>query len=169
MYTRFMNLWVDFRSSFWFVPSLLMVISAASAFFLVWFDVTYGTAVTEAYPVFEMSPPAARSILAAIVGAMVTSTGVVFSITIVALSLASSQFGSRLIRTYRNRKTTHFTLGIFVATSLYCILVMTTIREVNDFAFVPTTAVRYGASRLKARFKKSWAQKAQSGCSTTNY
>lgn len=108
------------------------------------FDQTWGRGIVEAYPMFEMSPPAARSILSSIVGAMVSTTGVVFSITIVALSLASSQFGSRLIRTYRNRRTTHFTLGIFVSTSLFSILVLASIREVNDYAFVPTASVIVG-------------------------
>ena len=144
MYTRISNIWSNFRSSFWFVPTILMILATITAFTMIRFDKTWGQGIVEAYPMFEMSPPAARSILSSIVGAMVSTTGVVFSITIVALSLASSQFGSRLIRTYRNRRTTHFTLGIFVSTSLFCILVMASIREVNDFAFVPTASVIVG-------------------------
>ena len=100
--------------------------------------------IVDAFPIFKMSPPAARSILSSIVGAMISATGVVFSMTIVALSLASSQFGSRLIRTYRGRRSTHFTLGIFVSTSLYCILVLSCIREIGDYVFVPTLSVGLG-------------------------
>lgn len=122
----------------------MMVLATLVAFSMIHFDKTYGKGIIIAYPMFEMSPPAARSILSSIVGAMVTSTGVVFSITIVALSLASSHFGSRLIRTYRNRRTTHFTLGIFVSTSLFCILVLASIREVTDLQFVPTASVVVG-------------------------
>ena len=144
MYTRILNIWADFRSSFWFIPLVMMAVATLSAFFMIRFDSTYGKQIITAYPMFEMSPPSARSILSSIVGAMVTSTGVVFSITIVALSLASSQFGSRLLRTYRNRRTTHFTLGIFVSTSLFCILVLASIREVNDLNFVPTASVVAG-------------------------
>ena len=144
MYTRLLNSWSNFRSSFWFVPTLLMFLATFAAFGMIHFDDAFGKEIVRAYPFFEMSPPAARSILSSIVGAMVSSTGVVFSITIVALSLASSQFGSRLIRTYRNRRTTHFTLGIFVSTSLFCILVLASIRELNDTAFVPTASVVVG-------------------------
>lgn len=121
-----------------------MVAATFVAFILIGLDTTYGHHITEAFPMFRMSPSAARSVLSAIVGAMVTSTGVVFSITIVALSLASSQYGSRLIRTYRGRRTTHFTLGIFVSTSLYCILVLASIREIGEFSFVPTVSVTVG-------------------------
>ena len=144
MYTRLLNVWENFRSSFWFVPAILMTVATLGAFAMVSLDSKVDDAIVEAFPLFEMSPPAARSILSSIVGAMISATGVVFSMTIVALSLASSQFGSRLIRTYRGRKTTHFTLGIFVSTSLYCILVLACIREVNDFSFVPTLSVGVG-------------------------
>ena len=144
MYTRLSNIWSNFRSSFWFVPTVLMFFATVTAFGMIQFDKTWGQEFVKVYPDFEMSPPAARSILSSIVGAMVSTTGVVFSITIVALSLASSQFGSRLIRTYRNRRTTHFTLGIFVSTSLFCILVLASIREVNEAAFVPISSVIFG-------------------------
>jgi len=123
---------------------MLMIVATFGAFGMIWSDNTWGRDIVSDFPMLEMSPPAARSILSSILGAMVSTTGVVFSITIVALSLASSQFGSRLIRTYRNRKTTHFTLGIFVSTSLFAILVLTSIREVGDYSFVPTLSVITG-------------------------
>ena len=144
MYARLINAWDDARSSFWFLPALMMLAATIAAVVFVQFDATVGRSLLKPYPILELSPPAARSILSSIVGAIVTSTGVVFSMTIVALSLASSQFGSRLIRTYRNRRSTHFTLGIFVATSLFCILVLASIRETESHQFVPTTAVGVG-------------------------
>lgn len=107
-------------------------------------DKAYASEIVETIPFLEMSPPAARSILSSIVSAMVSTTGVVFSITIVALSLSSTHFGSRLIRTYRKRRTTHFTLGILVSTSLFCILVLSSIREVDGTHFVPVTSVGMG-------------------------
>jgi uncharacterized membrane protein len=144
MYTKLLDVWSKFRSSFWFLPTILMFLATVLAFAMIRFDRTYGQAIITAYPMFEMSPPAARSILSSIVGAMVSTTGVVFSITIVALSLASSQFGSRLIRTYRDRRTSHVTLGIFVSTSLFCILVLASIREIGEIRFVPTASVIIG-------------------------
>lgn len=144
MYTWFLNKWENIRSSFWFVPAILMAGAAVAAWLLIRLDAAIDNRFVAAANWMELSPPAARSILSSIVGAIVTSTGVVFSITIVALSLASSQFGSRLIRTYRNRRSTHYTLGIFVATSLYCILVLASIRENGDYQFVPTISVATG-------------------------
>ena len=143
MNTRLLNYLENFRSSFWFVPSILMFSAVAGAFLMVNLDAQVELTILEAFPFLELSPSAARSILSSIVGAMISSTGVVFSMTIVALSLASSQFGSRLIRTYRSRRSTHFTLGIFVSTSLYCILVLASIRD-TDLVFVPLLSVGLG-------------------------
>lgn len=144
MYTWLRNTWENFRSSFWFVPTLLMVGAAVAAWLMIQIDSQIEDRFAATWYRIELSPPAARSILSSIVGAIVTSTGVVFSITIVALAQASSQFGSRLIRTYRNRRSTHFTLGTFVGTSLYCILVLVSIRENGEQQFVPTVAVTAG-------------------------
>ena len=144
MYTRLLNVWENFRSSFWFVPANLMIAAAVGAYLMVSLDSKVDASIVKEFPIFRMSPPAARSILSSIVGAMISATGVVFSMTIVALSLASSQFGSRLIRTYRSRRSTHFTLGIFVSTSLYCILVLSCIRELESYSFVPTLSVGLG-------------------------
>ncbi len=140
MYTRLLSIWDSFRTSFWFVPANMMLLAAFAALLLVQFDSRFPGAVASGFPVVQMQPATARSILSSIVSAMVTSTGVVFSITIVALSLASSSFGSRLVRTFQNRRSTQFALGIFVSTSLYCILVLTTIREL-DYQFVPVLSV----------------------------
>lgn len=144
MYTRILNTWSQFRESFWFLPSLLIIAAIITAFLMIGFDKSYGSEVVKRLPFLEMSPPAARSILSSIVAAMVSTTGVVFSITIVALSLSSSHFGSRLIRTFRNRLSTHFALGIFVSTSLFCIIVLASIRELDALQFVPTTSVALG-------------------------
>jgi uncharacterized membrane protein len=144
MRTRLLNIWEFFRNSFWFVPAVMMFVAILMAAALIFFDASFKESAYNDQSWIQMNPPAARSILSSIVGAMVTSTGVVFSITVVALTLASSQFGSRLIRTYRNRRSTHFTLGIFVSTSLFCILTLASIREAEAYRFVPTTAVAVG-------------------------
>ena len=66
--------------------------------------------------IYSGGPDGARTILSVIAGSMITVAGVVFSITIVVLSLASSQFGPRLIRNFITIKTNQMVLGTFVAT-----------------------------------------------------
>lgn len=83
----------------------------------------------------------ARSILSTIAGSMITVAGVVFSITIVALTLASSQFGPRLLRNFVRDTVNQVVLGTFVATYLYCLLVLREVRDINETSFVPYLSV----------------------------
>jgi uncharacterized membrane protein len=88
------------------------------------------------------TPDSARAGLGAIAGAMVTVAGVVLSITVVALSMTSSQYGPRLIRSFMEQPATQIALGAFVATSLYCFLVLRAVRGgEDDVSFVPHLAV----------------------------
>jgi uncharacterized membrane protein len=72
---------------------------------------------------------------------MITVAGTVFSITIVALTLASSQFGPRLLRNFVGDTGVQITLGTFTATFLYCIFVLRTVRAVDEGAFIPSIAI----------------------------
>jgi uncharacterized membrane protein len=73
------------------------------------------------------SADAARQILTALAAAVITVVGVVFSITIVTLTLASTQFGPRMLRNFIRDRGTQFTLGTFVATFVYSTLVLISI------------------------------------------
>ena len=70
---------------------------------------------------------AARQILTAIAAAVITVVTLVFSITIVTLTLASTQFGPRMLRNFIRDRITQFTLGSFVATFVYAILALVSI------------------------------------------
>src|SRR4029078_11994208 len=54
--------------------------------------------------------------------AIITVVGVVFSIVIVALTLVSTQFGPRMLRTFIQDRGTQLTLGTLVATFVYAVL-----------------------------------------------
>jgi len=64
--------------------------------------------------------------------------------TLVALSLASSQLGPRLLRNFMRDTANQVVLGTFVATFVYCLLVLRTIRRADEAAFVPHLAVSIG-------------------------
>lgn len=75
---------------------------------------------------------------------MITVAGVVFSITIVALSLASAQFGPRLLRNFIRDRRNQVVLGTFTATFLYCLLILRTVRGMDHQEFVPSVSVTVG-------------------------
>lgn len=86
----------------------------------------------------------ASLLLGTVAGSMIAIAGTVFSMTLVALSLASSQLGPRLLRNFMRDTANQVALGTFVATFVYCLLVLRTIRRADEVAFVPHLAVSLG-------------------------
>jgi uncharacterized membrane protein len=86
----------------------------------------------------------ASLLLGTVAGSMIAIAGTVFSMTLVALSLASSQLGPRLLRNFMRETTNQVVLGTFVATFVYCLLVLRTIRRADEGAFVPHLSVSIG-------------------------
>jgi len=86
----------------------------------------------------------ASLLLGSVAGSMIAIAGTVFSMTLVAMSLASSQLGPRLLRNFMRDTANQMVLGTFVATFVYCLLVLRTIRRADEVAFVPHLAVSLG-------------------------
>jgi uncharacterized membrane protein len=91
--------------------------------------------------VISGSPDAARQILTAIAAAVITVVTLVFSITIVTLTLASTQFGPRMLRNFIRDRVTQLTLGTFVATFVYAILALVVIGPGSHGEFVPHLSI----------------------------
>jgi uncharacterized membrane protein len=89
---------------------------------------------------FIVDAAGARSLLSTIAGAMATIAGVAFSMTMVALALASGQYTSRVMRNFMRDRGNQIVLGIFIGIFLYCLVVLGTISERPD-PFVPACAV----------------------------
>jgi len=91
---------------------------------------------------FSGGPEGARSLLAAIITSMISFTGLVFSITIVVLQLTSSQFSPRILRTFLRDRFTQASLGVFVATFVYALVVLRGVRGTAEFdPFVPQVSI----------------------------
>ena len=131
--------WVQDR--FWVLPSLCAVLATALALGLVALDQSLGT--SSRWPLlFAGGPEGARSLLAAITTSMITFTGLVFSITIVVLQLTSSQFSPRVLRTFLRDRFNQVTLGTFVATFVYALVVLRGVRGTSQVdPVVPQLAV----------------------------
>lgn len=145
MKTKLLNLWEMLRSSYWFLPSLMMGLAIGLFFLTFELDelIRYGPPQELGW-IYTGGPQGARALLSTVAGSMITVAGVTFSITIVALSLASSQFGPRLLNSFMRDTGNQVVLGTFIATFLYCLLVLRTIRTSEEGAFVPHISVTFG-------------------------
>ncbi len=140
-------LWRNIYDSLWFLPAIFTAGAILAAL-----------ALTRADPLlpddlnrrnlawlFSGGPEGARGVLDAIASSFITVTGVVFSVTIVALQLASSQFTPRVLRTFMADRPNQLVLGVFISTFVYSMLVMRTIHGGGDDyeAFVPVVATTF--------------------------
>lgn len=142
---RLRALWEYLHSSLWFVPALTTLGAVALALILLEADGGLGTGWTERWPrLFGAGAEGSRAMLGAIATSMVTVAGVAFSITIVALALASTQYTPRLVRNFMRDRVNQAVLGILVGVFAYCLVVLRTIRSENEGAFVPSVAIGVG-------------------------
>ena len=141
MRIRFSQLWEYLRTSFWCIPALLVVAAIGLSFAMIEADrLTKDEVLSHIGWVWSGGPEGARGLLSTIAGTMMTVAGVVFSITIVILALASSQLGPRLLRNFRQENATKFVLGTFIATFVYSLLVLRTVRA-GGGEFVPYLSI----------------------------
>ncbi|WP_182869536.1 DUF2254 domain-containing protein [Stieleria mannarensis] len=138
------------KGSYWFIPSLMVIAAFVLSQGAIWVDRAIGNEWTKEFWFTSMNQPdGARAFLATVAGSMITVAGVTFSLTILAVSHATSHFGPRLLDNFMRDRGNQVTLGTFVATFLYCLLVLRVIRGnwestamgVSMDAFVPQFAL----------------------------
>ncbi|HEY8613014.1 MAG TPA: DUF2254 domain-containing protein [Roseomonas sp.] len=83
----------------------------------------------------------ARAVLSAVASSMIGVAGTIFSITVAALSLASGQMGPRLLRNFVRDAGNQYALGVFLGTFVYALVVLRTVRSVDEVPFVPHLGV----------------------------
>ena len=130
------------RTSLWLVPAIEVVGAVALFAGTLLLDRAAYRGVFAVPPwVISGTADAARQILTAIAAAVITVVGVVFSIILVTLTLASTQFGPRMLRNFIRDRGTQLTLGTFVATFVYAVLVLVSIGPGPHGDFVPHIGV----------------------------
>ena len=118
-------IWDRLRTSFWFVPSLMAL--AAVGLIMLTFSIERRLELPSSgspWYLYVGDPGDAESVLSTLLASMITMASLVFSITMVVLTLAASQFGPRLIRSFMANLQTQVVLGAFVMTIVYCLLAL---------------------------------------------
>ena len=131
------------RTNLWVVPTIEVVVAVALYFGTHALDrAAFSGSITLPSWMMFGTADAARQILTTLAAAVITVVGVVFSITIVTLTLASTQFGPRMLRNFIRDRGTQFTLGTFVATFVYATLVLISIGPASPGRdFVPHLSI----------------------------
>lgn len=139
--TRLLGWLERLGSSYWFLPSLLALAGLALSAGTLALDQGGGRAAWLSWFGGIEHADGARALLSTVAGSLITVAGVVFSVTIVAMSLASQQFGPRLVGNFMRDRGNQLVLGVFVATFVYCLMVLRAVRSADPVsgvaAFVP--------------------------------
>lgn len=130
------------RTNLWLVPTaeILLAVGLFAATHAL-DRAAYNGSITYPSWVISGSADAARQVLTTTAAAVITVVTLVFSITIVALTLASTQFGPRMLRNFIRDRVTQVTLGTFVATFVYAILALVAIGPGPHGEFVPHLSI----------------------------
>jgi len=143
--TRVTAFWGRLNSSFWFVPTVMAVAAVALSFLLIEIDaLNDADQIDDPSAPFAFGPEGARAILSVIASSMITVASLIFSITMLSLQLASSQFGPRVIGNFMRDRSNQIVLGTFISTFLYCLFVLRSVRGMEGSSFVPHLAVGFG-------------------------
>lgn len=145
MKVKLQKLWDTLNSSYWFVPTIMAVLAVALAFGMLTLERNGKDGPIENLGwVYTGGPEGARGLLSAVVGSMISVTATAFSILIVALQLASANFGPRLMRTFMQDRGNQIVLGTFISTFVYCLLILRAVRGQDYDIFVPQLSVTVG-------------------------
>lgn len=145
MRARLSRLWHLLAEVFWIVPALAVLACASAAFGLLALDKAQVVPdwLIESPLVYSGDATGARALLGAVASSTVTVAGTVFSITIAALTLAAGQMGPRLLRNFTRDRGNQLTLGVFLGTFAYALLVLRTVRG-DQHGFTPHVSLSFG-------------------------
>lgn len=143
---RLKLLWMAASASFWFLPNLIVAVSIALGMTLLRMENSVPAQWMRDRPeLFGASASGAREMVSTIASSMMAVVGIVFSITLVALALASTQYSSRVLPTFMRSRVTQASLGIFAGIYVYCLIVLRGMYGEEETAYVPILAVTVAA------------------------
>lgn len=145
MKARFRQIGITLHASYWFIPALMTLGAIALAIGSVLIDVRFGSRWLSALTWLDISrPDGARELLSSLSSSMIGVAGTVFSITIAAVVYASGSYGPRLLTNFLEDRGNQLSLGVFIATFVYCLMVLRTVRVPatdDGNGFVPELSV----------------------------
>jgi len=109
------------RESLLFLPAMMLLGSVVLALILGAVD---PTADAELPAAISFAPSTASTLLSTIAGATITTAGVVFSLLVISLQLASGQFSPRVLRGFWRDRLGQVLIGLLLSTFAFCVIAL---------------------------------------------
>ncbi len=123
MLTWITYFWDSMKSNSGVIPALMLLLGIIAGFLLPGIEMSSSSEIKEWMP-YSLSAESDARLMQAMIGVLAAVSGVVFSVSMLVIAQASSQFGPRIVRIFTNRQITKWTLGAFLGSTLYCLLVL---------------------------------------------
>lgn len=143
MQSRVQNLWERLHTSYWFLPTVMVILAIGFSAATLALDHALEEKWANSQEWFwSGGAEGARALLSTIADSMMGAATVAFSITVVALTLATSQFGPRLLRNFMRDTGNQVVFGTFVGTFVYCLLILRAVRGgESEVVFLPHVSI----------------------------
>jgi uncharacterized membrane protein len=134
----------DLRVNLLVVPGVVLAVHLAAGALLPSLEADHADAPVLAVltRIAAVEPGTAQVLMTTVAGAIMTVVSVVYSVLLVALSLASIQFSTRILGHFMKDGLNRIVLGMFVGTFAYCLMVLRAVR--TDPPWVPSVSVALG-------------------------
>ncbi|MET1757163.1 DUF2254 domain-containing protein [Novosphingobium sp. RD2P27] len=137
--------WDTVRTSLWLIPAVMFFLGVALAVAALDFSIGWEEGRRLAKWIGSGDGDDSRNLISTLLSGVISMASIAFSVTVVALTLATNTYGSRLIRIFRSDRRTQLVLGTFVMTIVYLLLVLRALRGSAPAAEVPEVAVAGGS------------------------
>ncbi len=131
------------RDSLWFIPAVLVAVASALALVLLRLDTHLDRTGDPTWWLFAGNAESARTILSVVAGSLITVVAVAFSVTVIAIQQASTQYSPRILRNFTRDRGNQFVLGAYIATFVFALLVLRRVREdtAELAGFIPAISI----------------------------
>ncbi len=138
MKARRAYLWHLLSASFWFTPTAMLLGALGLSVLTLSLDrVVLGDWFENASWIYKVGPEGARLFLSTVAGSMITVTSLVYSMTLVAFTLASRQLGPRVVTNFMEDRVNQVVLGVFISTFVFALMLLRSVNEGGGTVFVP--------------------------------
>lgn len=136
------------RASLFFVPVLFAVVGVALAELNVWIDERLAANNVDLPVSFTSTVDGARSLLTTVATATITVAGIAFSVSLLVLQLASTQYSPRIVHGLFRDPFNRRVIGIVIGTFSYCLIVLRSARALESSSDAAVPAISIAAATL---------------------
>lgn len=137
MNLRISSLLERLRSSLFFVPMLAVIVATVLGFAALAVDRRVDTALVDLPFGFTSTVESARTLLGVIAGATISFAGIAFSVSLLLIQLASSQYSPRVVYALFRDPFNKRVMALVVGTFTYSVVVLRSVRSALEFGGDP--------------------------------